>query len=111
MPGSAARPLLVERLVARAAHEDRHPVGVVDRRADLVDGRQQDVILDVEDPGRLAGSFQILAELEEIPGLAVRHGSLADAVHELVDPLDLAVEVAAIIVDRATAPRLLCIQR
>ena len=107
----AARPLLVERLVARAAHEDRDPVGVVDRRADVLGRGQQDVVLHVEDAGRLAGPLQVLAEPEELPGLAVRHRPFADAVDELVDPLDLVVELAAVACRRASRAPGPCIQR
>ena len=54
------------------------------------------LIFHVQDAGRLAGAFQVLAQLEELPRLAVRHGPFADAVDELVDALDLLVELAAV---------------
>jgi hypothetical protein len=55
------------------------------------------VVLDVEDACRLTGTFQILAELEELPRLPVRHGAVGDAVQQLIDALDLTVELTAIL--------------
>src|SRR4029079_19538280 len=59
---------------------------------------EQDVVLDVEDAGRLAGPLEELAEPEEVPGLAVRHRAVADARDQRIDLLDLAVEGAAVAV-------------
>ena len=80
-------------------------MGVVDRRADVLGRGQQDVILHVEDPRRLAAPLEILAQQVELPGLAVRHRPFADSQDQLVDPLDLVVELAPVPCRRGRARR------
>src|SRR5262249_39916941 len=98
-----SRSLLVKRFVPGTAHQDRHPVSVVYGSANLVDGGEQNVVFDVKNSSRLTGSLEILAKLEEVPGLAMRHRPFADPRHELVDVLDLAVESTPVVVIQGTS--------
>src|SRR5205823_3626874 len=88
---------LMIRLVARTTHKNGDPMRIVHGRADVFRCGQENVVLDVEDARRLTCSLEILAELKELPRLAVCHRAVADALDQLINATDLAVEITAVL--------------
>ena len=60
---------------------------VVERRADVGDRGQQHVVLHVEDARGLVGTLQQAAHAGEVPGLAVRHRGVGDALQQVARPV------------------------
>ena len=99
-------------LEARHRAQQRAPLVVVDRAADVGRARQQGVILDVEDARRVVGALEVRAEADEVIGLVAQHRAEGHAaeqvrahlhpVEELGDPARLERAVVARRASRAT---------
>src|SRR6185369_16344619 len=63
--------------------EHRHPLNRIDISANLLAGRQKDVIFDVEDARGGVGSLEQASDPDEIPAFAMSHGRVRDALKEM----------------------------
>src|SRR5271166_709816 len=80
-------------MVARRRAQQRVPLARVGGGADIDRGRQQRVVLDVEQARRLVGALQVTADLVETPSLVAEERAFRDAGMGLAGLLDLAEQV------------------
>ena len=71
------------RFQCTARLQNGHPLDSVDVAADLFTAWQQDMILDIQDPGGSIGALEEYSQLNEFPTFVVRHRGLADTLEQL----------------------------
>ena len=66
-----------------AGTQNGHPLGDVHISSNLLAAGQQEVIFEIQHPGRGIGPFDKFSKLEELPALAVVHGGVRDALERM----------------------------
>ena len=79
---------LAIRLEARHRAQQRAPLVIVDRAADVGGGGQQGVVLDVENARGVVGALDVRAQADEVVRLVAKHGSEGYAAKEVRAHLD-----------------------